>query len=299
MRRWRWWVAERDRWYHTWRDEMSAANRARQGEPIESMTDTELLEHLARAGDHLVKGVILHFRLIPVCDLPVGRLLVACDGLDRPRHRHWREVVHRTGMRRLRSRGRTRQTRAGRRPRHHAHHARLRGDPAHRRCSRDGPRRPHQPRCTGVAGARPASGAGCHRRHHHDPERREGHRRSGRRHRHDHLTRRDSKRSIPTGDAGRLGRAWSASPTNPRRSPSRSTRQKACCQIHEAPAKGRSVPCAMGSRVSWTRTPSSSRGARNRSLASRTSVGRAPAASRDERASTPRRRASAANGWLG
>ena len=96
MRRWRWWVAERDRWYHTWRDEMSAANRARQGEPIESMTDTELLEHLARAGDHLVKGVILHFRLIPVCDLPVGRLLVACDGLDRPRHRHWREVVHRT-----------------------------------------------------------------------------------------------------------------------------------------------------------------------------------------------------------
>jgi pyruvate,water dikinase len=78
------WVDEREQWFSTWRAEMMAANRSLQSEPISEFDDDALIDHLRRASDHLVRAITLHFRLIPVTDLPVGRLLVACRawGID-------------------------------------------------------------------------------------------------------------------------------------------------------------------------------------------------------------------------
>ena len=71
------WQADRERWEQHHRDEMLAAARALQGEPIETIDDAALLDHLHRAGDHLERCIALHFDLTPVQFIPVGRLLVA------------------------------------------------------------------------------------------------------------------------------------------------------------------------------------------------------------------------------
>ena len=77
-RRWR---ADHQRWEAHHRGAMLAAGRALQAEPIESFDDDALLDHLDRVGDHFVRGTQLHFELVPVHNVPVGRFLLAC--------RHW------------------------------------------------------------------------------------------------------------------------------------------------------------------------------------------------------------------
>lgn len=72
------WVTEKSRWTNRWRAETLVANRAVQAVPIEQIDDAALVEHLARVAEHVVQSMRLHFRLIPVHDLPVGRLLNAC-----------------------------------------------------------------------------------------------------------------------------------------------------------------------------------------------------------------------------
>ena len=74
-RRWR---ADRQRWEAHHRGAMLAAGRALQAEPIESFDDDALLDHLDRVGDHFVRGTQLHFELVPVHNVPVGRFLLAC-----------------------------------------------------------------------------------------------------------------------------------------------------------------------------------------------------------------------------
>ena len=57
---------------------MLVAGRGLQAEPIESFDDDALLDHLRRVGDHFVRGVRLHFELVPVHNIAVGRFLLAC-----------------------------------------------------------------------------------------------------------------------------------------------------------------------------------------------------------------------------
>ncbi|MEY2571107.1 MAG: rifampicin phosphotransferase, partial [Acidimicrobiaceae bacterium] len=74
-RRWR---ADRDRWDAHDRAAMLAAGRALQAEPIAAFDDNALIDHLHRAGDHFAHGIRLHFELVPVHNVPVGRLVLAC-----------------------------------------------------------------------------------------------------------------------------------------------------------------------------------------------------------------------------
>jgi pyruvate,water dikinase len=74
------WHADRRRWEAHDRGAMLAAGRALQAEPIESFDDDALLDHLRRVGDHFARGARLHFELVPVHNVPVGRFLLACRG---------------------------------------------------------------------------------------------------------------------------------------------------------------------------------------------------------------------------
>ena len=42
------------------------------------LDDDALVDHLRRAADHLERGIGTHFELLPIHNVPVGRLLVAC-----------------------------------------------------------------------------------------------------------------------------------------------------------------------------------------------------------------------------
>lgn len=78
------WHRDLDRWERELRGEMHASGRALQAEPIEQFDDAALIDHLRRAADHFDRGCVMHFELMPVHDLPVGRLLLACRrwGID-------------------------------------------------------------------------------------------------------------------------------------------------------------------------------------------------------------------------
>ena len=73
------WHEDRRRWETEGRSEL-ARRRARslQAEPIEELDDDALVDHLRRAADHLEPGIGTHFDLLPIHNVPVGRLLLAC-----------------------------------------------------------------------------------------------------------------------------------------------------------------------------------------------------------------------------
>jgi pyruvate,water dikinase len=78
------WREDLRQWDQVGRSTMVAAARALQGEPIEQLDDHALVDHLARALDHLELGMGLHFQLTPIHDVALGRLLLACRawGID-------------------------------------------------------------------------------------------------------------------------------------------------------------------------------------------------------------------------
>jgi rifampicin phosphotransferase len=76
------WRADLREWEQRGRVAMLATARALQSEPIEQRDDDELVDHLARALDHLELGMGTHFQLTPIHDVAVGRLLLACRTWD-------------------------------------------------------------------------------------------------------------------------------------------------------------------------------------------------------------------------
>jgi pyruvate,water dikinase len=72
------WQIDHKRWDTTLRDEMLTTGRALQAEAIERLADDELHGHLRRTVEHFVRGTHLHFELMPVHNIPVGRLVLAC-----------------------------------------------------------------------------------------------------------------------------------------------------------------------------------------------------------------------------
>ena len=78
------WREDLREWEQRGRAEMVAAARALQREPIEQLDDDALVDHLARALDHLELGMGTHFQLSPIHDVTLGRLLLACRswGID-------------------------------------------------------------------------------------------------------------------------------------------------------------------------------------------------------------------------
>jgi rifampicin phosphotransferase len=71
------WRRDLERWESQLRNEMLAVGRALQSEPIEQLDDAALVDHFARVADHFHRGCSMHFELMPVHNIAVGRLLVA------------------------------------------------------------------------------------------------------------------------------------------------------------------------------------------------------------------------------
>lgn len=69
------WHDDLARWEGTLKAEMLATGRALQSEDVTSMGDDELIDHLRRLADHMAHGMEVHFDLIPVHNVPVGRLV--------------------------------------------------------------------------------------------------------------------------------------------------------------------------------------------------------------------------------
>jgi len=76
------WHDDRLRWEREGRAELLAAARGLQAEPIDELDDDALADHLRRAADHLERGIGTHFELLPIHNVPVGRLLLACRDWD-------------------------------------------------------------------------------------------------------------------------------------------------------------------------------------------------------------------------
>lgn len=74
------WHEDRRRWEQGGRAELVTACRALQAEPIEELDDDAFVDHLRRAADLLERGIGKHFELLPIHNLTVGRLLLACRG---------------------------------------------------------------------------------------------------------------------------------------------------------------------------------------------------------------------------
>jgi pyruvate,water dikinase len=72
------WDADRQRWENSDRAQMVTTARALQAEPLEQLDDAALVDHLRRAAAHFERGIAMHLELIPVHNLPVGRLVQAC-----------------------------------------------------------------------------------------------------------------------------------------------------------------------------------------------------------------------------
>ena len=78
------WRVDAERWESQLRDEMLRQGRALQAEPLDQFDDAALVDHFGRVADHFERGVALHLELVPVHNIPVGRLLIASRawGLD-------------------------------------------------------------------------------------------------------------------------------------------------------------------------------------------------------------------------
>ena len=72
------WQEDRLRWEQHDRGAMLAANRALQSEDLDRLDDDELADHVRRTAANMEHGIVMHMALIPVQDVTVGRLLLAC-----------------------------------------------------------------------------------------------------------------------------------------------------------------------------------------------------------------------------
>lgn len=72
------WLDDKRRWEESDRPAMLATGRALQSENLAHLHDEALVDHLRRAGDHLERGIAMHLALVPVHNIPVGRLVRAC-----------------------------------------------------------------------------------------------------------------------------------------------------------------------------------------------------------------------------
>jgi phosphohistidine swiveling domain-containing protein len=72
------WHDDLQRWESGLRDEMLEIGRALQAEDVAVMGDEELIDHLGRVADHMVRGFNVHFDLMLVHNIPLGRLVMAC-----------------------------------------------------------------------------------------------------------------------------------------------------------------------------------------------------------------------------
>lgn len=78
------WRDDLREWEQVGRPAMIVAGRDLQDEPVDQLDDDALIDHLARALDHLQLAMGTHFQLTPIHDVPLGRLLLACRswGID-------------------------------------------------------------------------------------------------------------------------------------------------------------------------------------------------------------------------
>ncbi|HVF76042.1 MAG TPA: PEP-utilizing enzyme [Acidimicrobiales bacterium] len=74
------WNVDRRQWEQHGRARLLDAARALQSEAIEELDDAALVDHLRRAADHLERGIGTHFELLPIHNVPVGRMLLASRG---------------------------------------------------------------------------------------------------------------------------------------------------------------------------------------------------------------------------
>ena len=72
------WHDDLARWEGELKDDMLATGRALQAEDVSTMSDGELIDHLHRALDHMAWGLEVHFDLIAVHNIPLGRLVAFC-----------------------------------------------------------------------------------------------------------------------------------------------------------------------------------------------------------------------------
>lgn len=72
------WHDDLRRWESDLRPEMLEIGRALQAEDLGTLADDELIDHLRRAADHMVRGFALHFDLMLVHNIPLGRLVAGC-----------------------------------------------------------------------------------------------------------------------------------------------------------------------------------------------------------------------------
>lgn len=72
------WHDDLRRWQSVLRDEMLQLGRGLQAEDVAAMDDDALIDHLRRVADHLVRGLDVHFDLLPVHNIPLGRLVAGC-----------------------------------------------------------------------------------------------------------------------------------------------------------------------------------------------------------------------------
>ena len=81
------WHDDLARWEGELKGDMLATGRALQAEDVTAMSDDELIDHVGRVADHMVRGMEMHFDLIAVHNIPLGRLVALHAP---PRHRRRR-----------------------------------------------------------------------------------------------------------------------------------------------------------------------------------------------------------------
>ncbi len=69
------WHDDLARWEGELKGEMLATGRALQAEDVAAMSDDELIGHVGRVADHMARGMEVHFDLIAVHNIPLGRLV--------------------------------------------------------------------------------------------------------------------------------------------------------------------------------------------------------------------------------
>lgn len=69
------WHHDLARWENQLKGDMLATGRGLQAEAVAAMSDDELIDHLGRAAAHMARGMEVHFDLIAVHNIPLGRLV--------------------------------------------------------------------------------------------------------------------------------------------------------------------------------------------------------------------------------
>ena len=69
------WHDDLARWEGELKGEMLATGRALQAEDVTAMSGDELIDHVGRVADHMARGMAMHFDLMAVHNIPLGRLV--------------------------------------------------------------------------------------------------------------------------------------------------------------------------------------------------------------------------------